>query len=70
MKRLTFPSYTDRISIPPNNRPNPRLISNFVGKLVGTVSESKLRLTNMFTIWGQFLDHDVTLVPAQKGSGA
>ena len=44
-----------------NNLPNPRLISNHVSSQDGNTSNTK-KLSDMFWLWGQFLDHDITLV--------
>ena len=40
---------------------NPREISNKVGKLDGKVKKSRNNITMFFTIWGQFIDHDLSL---------
>ena len=63
--RLVNPNYADNKSIPWSNRPNARTVSNMVGEVNGTFNTSRLGLNMLFTIWGQFLDHDVTLTPAQ-----
>ena len=63
-------SYSDGAYIPAANRPNARQVSNRVGKTDGTIPLNKLNLTNLFTIWGQFVDHDITLTPFQKGDNA
>ena len=55
--------YADGISLPVQNRPNPRHISNQVGEVIGNIERSKNRLTMAFVIWGQFLDHDIDLTP-------
>lgn len=70
MGRLALPSYTDGVYLPPNYRPNPRVISNQVGKMTGQIIQNRLKLTNIFTIWGQFVDHDITLTPTQKEPNA
>ena len=39
----------------------PREISNAIGKLSGPIQTSKNNITMAFTIWGQFVDHDISL---------
>jgi hypothetical protein len=42
--------------------PNARYLSETVGKLEGNiVIPNEFNLTMLFGIWGQFLDHDITL---------
>lgn len=44
-----------------SNLPNPRFLSESIGKLPGNiVIPNKLNLTMLFGTWGQFLDHDIT----------
>ena len=51
------------------NLANPRAISNEV--LTQTENtENKKGLSDMFWLWGQFLDHDITLSPEKKGDHA
>lgn len=51
------------------NLPSPRAISNTVAAQTGN-TENKKGLSDMFWLWGQFLDHDITLVHTQKGDAA
>lgn len=44
------------------NLPSPRLISNIVSKQEGDTTNS-MRLNEMFTFFGQFIDHDFALSP-------
>ncbi|MEZ5452066.1 MAG: peroxidase family protein [Thiothrix sp.] len=44
-----------------NNLPSPREVSNAVSAQEGSTTNSK-GLSDMFWVWGQFLDHDITLV--------
>jgi peroxidase len=65
LQRLVNQNYYDNISAPWPNKPSARIVSNFVGELNGTLKTSRLGLNMLFTIWGQFLDHDITLTPTQ-----
>ena len=61
--RLSTVGYADGISAPAGpDRPNPRMISNVCGPQPDTRS-SRYAISNMHTLWGQFLDHDITLAP-------
>lgn len=40
---------------------SPREVSNALGRQTETIETSRLNLTMAFTIWGQFLDHDISL---------
>ncbi len=51
------------------NLPNPRAISNTVMAQSGN-TENKKGLSDMFWLWGQFLDHDITLTPEGKDDRA
>ncbi len=55
--------FADGISIPGGqDRPNPRLISNTIFNQEGDVYDN-LELSDFSFVWGQFVDHDITLVP-------
>ena len=55
--------FADGISTPGGqNRPNPRVISNTVFNQEGDVYDN-LELSDFSFVWGQFVDHDITLVP-------
>jgi len=57
--RLTAPQYADgasQLSLP--GSPNPRVISNIVSAQEGELFGAHLN-TNLFVIWGQFVDHDM-----------
>lgn len=61
--RLTPPAYTDTYnSAAGQDRPNPRTISNTV---LDQPAETKINnaenLSDMFWLWGQYLDHDMDL---------
>ncbi|HEC04808.1 MAG TPA: peroxidase, partial [Thiothrix sp.] len=51
------------------NLANPRAISNEVMAQTEN-TENKKGLSDMFWLWGQFLDHDITLGPDKKGDHA
>ena len=49
--------------------PNPRHISNIVSNQNKNTSNAK-GLSDMFWLWGQFLDHDITLIHTDEGKPA
>ena len=54
--------YSDGISEPSGiNRPNPRMISNAVFNQEGLLPDV-MGLSDVAWVWGQFIDHDITLV--------
>ena len=61
--RLVTPAYTDGISsLAGSNRPNPRDISNMVNAQEGSIPNQK-SASDFLWLWGQFLDHDISLTP-------
>lgn len=70
LNRASASVYTDGLSVPAGaTRPSPRLVSNTIGdQPVGTNIPSALNLTDMHTLWGQFIDHDIDLTPVQMGA--
>lgn len=58
--RLTTASYTDGIGTVATELPNARAISNAVAEQTGDEPNS-FGLSDMFWVWGQFIDHDITL---------
>ncbi|MCO5169721.1 MAG: peroxiredoxin [Planctomycetes bacterium] len=59
--RLTYSDYGDGVSTPAGAaRPSPRAISNAVHAQEGPVF-NRLRASDLFWLWGQFLDHDLDL---------
>ena len=46
--------------------PNPRMISELL-KSLNTVSRNTKKLNFFFVIFGQLVDHDMTLVPVAEG---
>jgi peroxidase len=48
------------------NRPNPRVLSNSVMKQTASIPNSK-SASNILWVWGQFVDHDITLTHVQNG---
>lgn len=61
--RLVTPAYTDGISsLAGSNRPNPRDISNMVNAQQRSTPNQK-SASDFLWLWGQFLDHDISLTP-------
>ncbi len=62
--RLAPAEYADGVSTPGGaNRPSPRVLSNVLS--AQSVDEINDRnLTDFVYVWGQFLDHDITLSPS------
>lgn len=60
--RVTEASYSDGVSEPAGlNRPNPRYISNTIFNQDGLLTDP-LTISDFAFVWGQFIDHDITLV--------
>lgn len=51
------------------NLPNPRTVSNTVNAQSGNTVNQK-GLSDLFWMWGQFLDHDITLTPTNAAESA
>ena len=65
LRRSDTIGYADGISAPAGaDRPNPRTISNAIFN-EDAATENQAGLTNLFLIWGQFLDHDLSKTPRQ-----
>ncbi len=61
LKRLSPPAYADGAgALAGPDRPGPREISNAVVAQSGSIPDPD-QVTDMFWLWGQFLDHDVDL---------
>ncbi|WP_420411762.1 peroxidase family protein [Roseibium sp.] len=58
--RLTAANYTDGIGTVATDLPNARAISNAVAEQTEDEPNS-FGLSDMFWVWGQFIDHDITL---------
>ena len=64
--RLLPSQYGDGKNTPAGaTRPSPRVISNKIFKQEESIPNSKCA-SNMFWLWGQFIDHDITLTPTGK----
>lgn len=62
LSTLTTPSFTDGFSSPAaQDRLNPRIISNMLFAQDGLINDSK-SLSDYNWVFGQFIDHDITLV--------
>ena len=62
--RLIPADYADGASSPSGtDRPNPRAISNAVFDTTSVGIPHPENFTDFFWLWGQFLDHDITLAP-------
>ncbi len=60
--RATPTTYSDGVSAPTGlNRPNPRFVSNTIFNQDGLLPDV-LTLSDYAFVWGQFIDHDITLV--------
>ena len=65
--QLVSNGFSDGISEPGGqNRPNPRLISNEIFAQDGLLPD-ELQLSDYAWVWGQFIDHDITLSPDNSG---
>ena len=64
--RVAAPAYADGMSSPAGpTRPNARTVSNMVANQT-EAALSENHLSNLVWIWGQFIDHDITLTPANS----
>jgi hypothetical protein len=66
LSRLTPAAYADGLNAPPAGRPNPRDISNAIFDTSSFGIENSDNLSDLFWLWGQFLDHDIDLSPAHE----
>lgn len=55
------PNYSDNVSAMVSG-PNPRIISNLVGALSGTIPTNPYGSSIAMTFWGQFMDHDLDFI--------
>ena len=63
LERLSPPMYGDEVStLAEEARPNPRAVSNVLSEQAAAVASS-YNLSDMVWVWGQFLDHDISLTP-------
>ena len=68
-KRICTPDYgPDGVAVRGVSNPNPRTISNLICQ--GTSLPSDSGLTDMVWVWGQFLDHCITITDNQEGADA
>lgn len=52
-------NYADGVGKPITGEPSPREISDVVGVARNKIQLNKENVTLAFTIWGQFIDHDI-----------
>ncbi|MBD3242931.1 MAG: peroxiredoxin [Chitinivibrionales bacterium] len=65
--RLTNPAYADGYDAPSGPyRPNPRAISNAVHAQGDTSIPNTAGITDIFWVWGQFVDHDIGLTEPEE----
>ena len=64
MLRLTDANYTDGIGSVATDLPNARAISNAIAQQTEDMPNS-FGLSDMFWVWGQFIDHDITLTGSE-----
>lgn len=65
-RHLAPQAYSDALNEPAGkNRPSARIISNEIFNQTQSIPNEK-KATNFFWLWGQFIDHDITL--AQTGN--
>ena len=57
-------NFADGISVPVQGLPSPRNISDEVGAVRTRAQLNKENVTMAFTIWGQFIDHDIEHSPS------
>lgn len=67
--RLTDANYDDGIGDPASGLPNARAISNAVARQDGE-DPSSFGLSDLFWVWGQFIDHDITLTGSSQSEFA
>lgn len=67
--RLAEANYDDGIGDPARDLPNAREISNAVAQQDGE-DPSSFGLSDLFWVWGQFIDHDITLTGSSQSEFA
>ena len=66
LKRLTSAQYEDGVSAPAGtDRPDARTVSNMMAEQTTTQANSR-GLTDMVWLWGQFIDHDISLTESAE----
>jgi peroxidase len=66
LERLSTAYYGDQVfTMAEDSRPNPRNVSNVLSEQV-TIMGSGHHLSDMVWVWGQFLDHDISITPESK----
>lgn len=68
LERRVKANYADGLKKPIDHLPSPRAISNSIGSQSNPITKNRLNLTFAFTIFGQFVDHDLDLTFAQTSN--
>ena len=67
--RLSPADYDDGMYTPVSDRPNARAVSNrLMDQPIGASTPDARGLSQYAWVWGQFLDHDLSLTPPQSGA--
>ncbi|MEZ5324808.1 MAG: peroxidase family protein [Verrucomicrobiales bacterium] len=70
LERLSPAFYGDQVStIAESSRPNPRKVSNVLSEQAAIMASGH-QLSDMVWVWGQFLDHDISITPESESEFA
>lgn len=58
-KRHCKANFADGASTPFSNLPSPRNASDEIGSIRKDIQMNQDKVTLLFTMWGQFIDHDI-----------
>lgn len=66
LQRIGTPNYIDGLGIPlTSGKPNVRNVSNILDQVIGNVTDDNQNRSMIAVIFGQFINHDINLVPTQ-----